>query len=220
MKTKIWPTSILLLGIFIHLTAYAADFRPLEEFETTEEGITQRLTAPPSAPTFKPLSEDSQTLVKVPVMMIQNDAVVESVEPVDPAKPTRRVNLKVEFDVNSAAIRKSSHAILDVLARSLRMPELADAQFVIKGHTDSDGNAAYNLKLSVKRAVSVKAYLVRDWKIDSDRLVVKGYGEALAIAPNDTPANKQLNRRVTIERIATEPRFQKMNQPSVGGTFD
>jgi OOP family OmpA-OmpF porin len=68
----------------------------------------------------------------------------------------------------------------------------------IKGYTDSTGSAAYNLKLSQRRAEAVKAYLVSKG-ITSANLTAKGYGKADPIASNNIAEGRALNRRVEFE---------------------
>lgn len=65
----------------------------------------------------------------------------------------------------------------------------------ISGHTDSQGDAAYNLKLSQKRALSVKAYLMSRG-IAGTRMHSEGYGEYNPVASNDTENGRAENRRV------------------------
>ena len=69
----------------------------------------------------------------------------------------------------------------------------------VQGHTDNKGAAAYNLKLSDRRAASVKKYLVAHG-IPADRLVSHGYGMTRPLVPNDTEQNRALNRRVQFIR--------------------
>jgi outer membrane protein OmpA-like peptidoglycan-associated protein len=66
----------------------------------------------------------------------------------------------------------------------------------IVGHTDADGDDAANMDLSKRRAASVKAALINEFKIDADRLETDGKGETQPIDKNDTPAGKANNRRV------------------------
>ncbi len=68
----------------------------------------------------------------------------------------------------------------------------------ISGHTDSDGSEMYNLRLSQARAQAVVDYLVSRG-ISPSRLIAKGYGESRPVAPNDTPENKQKNRRTELK---------------------
>jgi outer membrane protein OmpA-like peptidoglycan-associated protein len=69
------------------------------------------------------------------------------------------------------------------------------------GHTDADGNDAANLDLSKRRAASVKNELVKAFGIDGSRIETDGKGEAQPVAPNDTPSNKALNRRVEFIKL-------------------
>ena len=67
----------------------------------------------------------------------------------------------------------------------------------IQGHTDSKGPEAYNQTLSERRAMAVKAYLVKQG-VDSGRIEVKGYGESDPIASNDTEEGRAMIRRIEI----------------------
>ena len=107
-------------------------------------------------------------------------------------------NLKVEFDFNSANIRKESHALLKELASALKNNALANKQITIAGHTDTTGDDAYNMQLSVKRAQAVKQYLVARHKVPSAKLKVLGFGETMPVIDNKSKNNRQLNRRVEI----------------------
>ncbi len=68
----------------------------------------------------------------------------------------------------------------------------------IDGHTDSDGNAAYNQKLSVQRATAVKNRLIEHFNISAERLEARGFGEGQPVAPNTTAEGKAQNRRVDV----------------------
>ena len=74
-------------------------------------------------------------------------------------------------------------------------------QVKISGHTCSNGTNAANMDLSKRRGASVKDALVKDFGIDATRLESDGMGETQPIAPNDTPVNKALNRRVELIKI-------------------
>jgi outer membrane protein OmpA-like peptidoglycan-associated protein len=99
----------------------------------------------------------------------------------------------IEFDVNKATIRKKSFATLDAAVKVLTdYPKL---RIEVSGHTDTDGKKDHNMQLSADRADSVKKYLV-DKGIAADRIETRGAGPDEPIAPNDTNANKQKNRRI------------------------
>ena len=73
----------------------------------------------------------------------------------------------------------------------------------IGGHTDSDGDAEYNKKLSQERVDMVKKALV-EFGLNGDRFITKGYGESKPLVPNDTAENKAKNRRVEFKVIGGE----------------
>jgi outer membrane protein OmpA-like peptidoglycan-associated protein len=108
------------------------------------------------------------------------------------------VNITVLFDVNSSDIRPESYLQLEQVARALRDPSLKDHVVSLNGHTDSDGPREYNLDLSWRRANSVRRYLVKNCGIPHGRMEVFGYGEERPLVKNDSPANKQKNRRVEL----------------------
>ncbi len=71
----------------------------------------------------------------------------------------------------------------------------------IGGHTDSGGSEAANLKISEKRALSVKKYLEDKFNISSDRMTVKAYGSSRPIADNKIQEGRSKNRRVEVRII-------------------
>jgi len=98
------------------------------------------------------------------------------------------------FDSGSDRVKGESYGTLKEIAGVLA--ESADLKVQIVGHTDADGDDAANLDLSKRRAASVKAVLVSEFKIDAGRLDVDGKGETQPIDKNDTAAGKANNRRV------------------------
>lgn len=104
------------------------------------------------------------------------------------------VTYGIYFDVNKDLVKPESYGTLNDIAKILN--EVPDVKVKIVGHTDSDGQDATNLDLSKRRAASVKAELAKSFGVNADRLVTDGMGESQPVAPNDTPVNKALNRRV------------------------
>ena len=102
------------------------------------------------------------------------------------------------FDVNKATIKPESMGALNEIAKL--MEEHSDLKFEIDGHTDSDGQADANLKLSQDRADAVKAKLT-EMGIDNARLTTKGFGATRPIDKNDNPEGKANNRRVEFVKI-------------------
>ncbi|MBI9111276.1 OmpA family protein [Maridesulfovibrio ferrireducens] len=109
-----------------------------------------------------------------------------------------RANLKIEFDVNSAKIKKEALPIANALGAAMISPRGSSMSVLLKGHTDSDGDKKYNRKLSLKRAEAVRLYLVEKFKINPARISVKGIGEDEPLISNDTKEGKAFNRRVEV----------------------
>ena len=105
----------------------------------------------------------------------------------------------IYFDVNKDVVKPESYGTLKEIATILN--EVPDVKVKIVGFTDSDGADAANLDLSKRRAASVKNELVKSFGVNGDRLVTDGLGEGQPVAPNDTPANKALNRRVEFIKL-------------------
>ncbi|MBX3155116.1 MAG: OmpA family protein [Deltaproteobacteria bacterium] len=120
-------------------------------------------------------------------------------EPPPPPPPKEeKIELRgrVEFDTNSDVILPAGKPILDEVAKVMKdHPEILKVE--VQGHTDTDGTHDYNVKLSDRRAASVRRYL-ESKGIASDRMVSKGYGPDKPIASNDNDAGKADNRRVEV----------------------
>jgi outer membrane protein OmpA-like peptidoglycan-associated protein len=99
----------------------------------------------------------------------------------------------IYFASGSANLDKRSEPLLDSLVDIiLRCPDL---KIEVGGHTDSDGSAASNQRLSERRAVAVENYLYGK-NVSGTRITSVGYGEAKPIASNNTPDGKRRNRRI------------------------
>jgi len=106
---------------------------------------------------------------------------------------------EILFDVNKAIIKPSSFKILDELGQALA--DNPEVTIKIIGHTDSDGSADANLKLSEKRATAIKVYLSNHFPITGNRMQVMGKGETEPVASNATPDGKAKNRRVEFVKL-------------------
>lgn len=109
------------------------------------------------------------------------------------------VTYGIYFDVNKDVVKPESYGTLKDIAAVLN--EVPDVKVKIYGHTDADGADAANLDLSKRRAASVKAELAKSFGVNADRLETDGLGETKPVAPNDTPVNKALNRRVEFIKL-------------------
>ncbi|MCE5346314.1 MAG: OmpA family protein [Bacteroidales bacterium] len=109
------------------------------------------------------------------------------------------VTYGIYFDVNKDVVKPESYGTLKEIAAILN--EVPDVKVKIVGHTDADGADAANLDLSKRRAASVRNELVNSFGVNGVRLETDGLGEGQPVAPNDTPANKALNRRVEFIKL-------------------
>lgn len=103
----------------------------------------------------------------------------------------------VTFATGKADITPESALILEKALRTMNVYPEIDVE--ISGHTDNVGKRASNVKLSQKRADSVKDWLVSKG-VDPKRITTKGYGPDQPIVANDTPDNKRKNRRIEFKR--------------------
>jgi len=104
------------------------------------------------------------------------------------------VTNQIYFSFDSADILQESYTLLGYLGKILENHN--DWQIEIRGHTDSLGTDSYNRQLSLRRANSVKSYLVSNHRVSSKKLSTKGFGESVPIADNGQQEGRALNRRV------------------------
>ena len=100
------------------------------------------------------------------------------------------------FAYNDDEILPQSFSLLDEIATVIKNnPQVK--QLEIGGHASTEGDDGRNLELSKRRANAVMAHLVTKGGVAKDRVIAKGYGETKPLVkPDDTDAQKELNRRV------------------------
>lgn len=112
------------------------------------------------------------------------------------------LNADVLFEFDKADLLPRAEEVLKKAAAYLR--DDAKGAVRIEGHTDSKGDDAYNLRLSVQRAEAVKRWFAQNAGVDPGRMSTRGFGEKNPVAPNsradgtDDPEGRQKNRRVEI----------------------
>lgn len=114
-----------------------------------------------------------------------------------PEKPTLVLN-DIHFAFDSSKLSADSQSTLSTVAQ--RLVANSDVAVRIEGYTDSTGTAAYNKRLSQRRADSVARYLTSQG-VDASRLTTMGYGESHPVASNATRAGRAQNRRVEIAPV-------------------
>ena len=152
------------------------------ESTPTEQEIIDALT-PPSGALGRTRSMSGGRGVKV-------SGVVETPPSID---------LKVNFEFDSARLDNESILTLNVLGRALSSDALKGQVIEVIGHTDAKGTLEYNDVLSQRRAAAVVSYIVRNFTIDSAPISSKGMGER-QLFDKDNP-EAAINRRVEIRNV-------------------
>lgn len=130
------------------------------------------------------------------VIETDNEGYGEANDLPDPATLTLQ---GVVFVSGVAELTEDSKNIVHDLALQLR--QVRDLVFEIGGHTDSQGSAESNQRLSQQRAQAVVDYFVNVMGLGSAIFRVKGYGEAHPIADNNTAEGREANRRVELKIV-------------------
>ncbi|MDE1253771.1 OmpA family protein [Vibrio aestuarianus] len=128
-----------------------------------------------------------EEVVEEPVVVVETTTVIKSV-------PFQSLDGS-SFEHDSSTLTQQSEETLDKLVTYLNT--YPQSRVEITGHTDSTGAAAYNQKLSEKRAQAVADAVIAKG-IEASRITAKGEGESKPIASNDTVEGRKLNRRVDI----------------------
>lgn len=98
------------------------------------------------------------------------------------------------FDFDKSNIKPEYNEILAKVGAFMK--EHPEARVILAGHTDNIGTREYNMKLSHRRAASVRTYLVETEGINADRITLSGFGFDDPITTNDTAEGRAQNRRV------------------------
>ncbi|MCF1422009.1 OmpA family protein [Mangrovimonas futianensis] len=110
-------------------------------------------------------------------------------------------NSGVYFDTNKYNINSASQVTLDKLSKVLK--EYPDTNVLVVGHTDSTGDASYNMTLSKNRANSVRDYFVSQG-LSSSRFTTNWFGETQPMYDNGTSEGRSKNRRVNLAILPNE----------------
>lgn len=102
----------------------------------------------------------------------------------------------VNFESGSARLSNIAKAKLDEVALRLKQDPAAIA--VVVGYTDAQGGDAANRRLGERRAAAARDYLLKRHQIDPNRVRVETQGSGSPVAPNDSPAGREQNRRAEI----------------------
>ena len=130
-----------------------------------------------------------------PVELNENIQVITFNEMIDNEIPVPLSNLF--FKTNSSKLRRTSYAELKRLAKILIENNL---KIELSGHTDNIGDPEDNYELSLKRATSVKDFLI-ELGCNPELILTSGKGDTEPVESNETSEGRQKNRRVTVKFI-------------------
>lgn len=131
-------------------------------------------------------------------VMDGHEVLEDGTDPLNKADDLMLITLNIEFDYDKADLRQQYEADLNKVITVLERDPGATAR--IEGHADKrkGSKAAYNQRLSERRAKAVLDYIATKGNIAASRLSHKGFGFDRPIVPNDSEANMQKNRRTDI----------------------
>lgn len=151
--------------------------------------------SPPRVITYEPIQDDMISRVyrrlraKIHELKIDKDITLVK----DRGAVILRVDESVLFASGEHSVNPEAYPVLNKVAELVRPLPF---NMKIEGHSDNQGDELANWDLSVARAVSVLRYLAGHQLLPLDRLAATGYGSQKPLFPNDTEAERALNRRV------------------------
>ena len=161
------------------------------------EALATYLSRQPAVPVITIVSAPVSVSAPIPAP----DSISDSFQTLMEDKPVLIEG--ASFDSGSATLKKTANKQLNgVVEFAVKQP---DAKLEVIGYTDTVGSEKINLKLSVKRAESVKKYLVKNG-IAANRVVAQGQGSKSPRGNNKTKEGRALNRRVEIRSVIKEQR--------------
>jgi len=119
-----------------------------------------------------------------------------------PAAAPAAVNLNIPFEYNASTLKPEASTQLRQLEHALNSDALRADRFLVAGHTDAKGSAVYNKRLSLRRAESVKQFLVAHG-VEASRMNTVGFGSEQLLVPGQ-PEDPR-NRRVEIRDLGAAP---------------
>ena len=129
------------------------------------------------------------------VTKIQHDTIVVNNVTTVPNEIITTMHADALFDTSSDVIKTDYYSQLEAVVTWMK--EHPDVGIIVEGHTDNVGSKDFNFNLSLRRAQSVKTFLVRRG-IRPSLITIEGYGFSRPVADNKTEEGRQQNRRVEV----------------------
>ncbi len=173
----------------------------VEPVEETQEVVMEKVE---SEETAEPKAEEKSEKTAETKAEPKAEETPKAEEKVTTEKMQKQLNkadkitLNINFDSAKATIKKDNQYIVEQIYKLMKDDK--NVRFIIKGHTDSSGEAGMNKRLSLARAKEVKAELEKKG-IDSNRLKAEGFGEEKPLVSNETKENRAKNRRVELVKF-------------------
>ncbi|OCX53944.1 hypothetical protein BEL04_06595 [Mucilaginibacter sp. PPCGB 2223] len=164
--------------------------------DSDEDGVPDYFDKCPNTPKGV-IVDGAGCPVKVDSTLIKRDSVIREIliknsTATDTGMPC---NKTIIFNYNNAEIMPAYFKTLDAIAAELKANN--NKNVVLSGYSSSEGTSDHNMRLSLQRALAVKAYLVKAG-VNEKQLAVKAMGETKAVASNASEEGRMLNRRVQI----------------------
>lgn len=163
----------------------------------TSRGAGQATTPAPTQATAGPESGEAARLKQLlDKAKTRAFSAKERTEIAEAVKERPSLDFEIYFGFNSSNLQNAAMETMKKIGQLLTNPVFKDRAFLIAGHTDAKGKPEANQKVSQRRAESVKAFLVKMYNIDPNRLRVIGYGKEQLKDPGQPFS--AINRRVQI----------------------
>jgi len=180
--------NLIILFVFVLSIANAGSLYKTVE-DSTSSGVTEGSLIPdekrPAGFIIKHVRDEPKAEV------VFNDAG----KVLDEDGNIKLIRLNVKFDFDKSNIKEEyKEEIQEAFEFLMKHKSLTTT---VEGHTDSTGAFDYNQKLSVRRASSVSQALIEEG-ISKELIEVKGFGETIPVASNNTKDGRAQNRRVDI----------------------
>jgi outer membrane protein OmpA-like peptidoglycan-associated protein len=178
----------------------AAAPTPAQLIEALKSKGTRGFGAPQSSAEAQRLAEQDKVIQRLKEKATRGLSVGEREELAEAISDRPAFDLEVTFDLNSATISERARPVVMALGSALENSALQGSAFLVAGHTDATGPRPYNQELSQRRAQSVKEFLLKNFNLREDNLVVVGYGQEQLKNPRAPSAGE--NRRVQVVNIS------------------
>lgn len=165
----------------------------------TAPGASDAASAPIEPAPLAPVNSDRVTVDQIFLKAPRGLSTGERQKVADIVKAKPGIDLEIYFEFNSSDIGPKAVPALLELGKALSSDALAGTRLLVAGHTDGKGEAAYNQKLSERRAASIRNFLVVQFKVQEARLLSVGFGKEQLKNKADPFAGE--NRRVQVVNL-------------------